>query len=155
MKNGVIVIGGVFYLGIDFGSTYCDLFCSKCSLKFGSSPAKFNTSFAYDLHLSTAHKNETNVSIPHKERKSLECEICGVRFTRELKMNKHLVLVHGQEKPFKCERCDYNCIQKQSMNQHVVSVHEKKKPFKCKTCDRTFSHKSSMIRHVALVHEGM
>jgi len=34
------------------------LFCTKCSLKFGNNLAKFNTDFAFYLHLTTLHEPE-------------------------------------------------------------------------------------------------
>ena len=33
-----------------------ELFCHQCSSKFSIALARFNTSFAFDLHVSNAHK---------------------------------------------------------------------------------------------------
>ena len=90
-------------------------FCSICFLQFGKDLARFNTSFAIDLHLSTTHKKKIREAKVDTKNKFHE--------------------VHEREKPFKCERCNSSFVTMQSMNQHVASIHEKKKPFKCQFCN--------------------
>ena len=100
------------------------LFCSQCSTKFGDTLAKFNTNFAFNLHLSTLHKR-TIISIPNNGKKY-----------------------------HKCEKCDYTSSNIGHINAHISSVHEGQKPFKCENCGKSFSNEGNMNRHVATVHVG-
>ena len=77
------------------------LFCNKCSVQFGNSLAKFNTNFAFNLHLSTLHRKEIK-STPNKGQKRIKCERCGRNFSSKSILNVHVASVHEGKKPFKC-----------------------------------------------------
>ena len=102
-------------------NTKQELFCTKCSLQFGNFLAKFNTNFAFNLHLSTVHKKEIKSS-PNKGQKTFKCEFCGNRFATNKTMNQIIALVHEWKNPFKCESCDYSCAQKGHLYQHVTTT---------------------------------
>ena len=54
------------------------LFCATCSLKFGRGLSRFNTTFAYNLHLSILHEKK-GLQIPQNGQHS-KCPVCEKSF---------------------------------------------------------------------------
>ena len=92
------------------------LFCTKCSLKFGSTLAKFNTKFAFNLHKSKIHEKNLKL-ITNTEKKAFKCQLCGYDFSSKQSMDLHVVLVHKEKKTCKCGLCEKCFSNKEKENQ--------------------------------------
>ena len=101
------------------------------------------------------HKCDTSVrrSYLKKERKKLQCPICGSTAVSKSSMKIHTDTVHEGKKPHKCSICDKSFSIKCNLKKHIKSVHEQIKPYKCSSCDYSSSQKDNLTTHISSVHE--
>ena len=104
-------------------------------------------------------KNEAKTRLKSEShfsgKKSFECIICSVCFSKKVLLKRHISSVHEKKKPFKCEICNTGFSRKLQLNAHISSVHEEIKPFKCNICDGSFSSKQNLNNHNSSVHQGI
>ena len=129
--------------------------CDQCSKSFGRKDT-------LKRHVITKHtpggKEELN------NYKKFLCSICGKRFPRLAKLNKHRDWVHlgkrqqqkhdpSQQLPSLCSHCGKTYADNKLLSSHIAYAHSAPKPkiYKCTECDKSFTIKSTLNRHL-LVH---
>ena len=66
-----------------------------------------------------------------KERKKIQCPICGSTAVSKSSMKIHTDSVHEGKKPHKCSFCNKSFSTKSNLKKHIKSVKDKLKPSKC------------------------
>ena len=88
-----------------------DLFCIECTLQF-------DKKYAFDLHLSSEHKEKTVLkskhvfSEDHVVDTSLKCCTCNLLFKTKQKLKRHIDSVHERKNGNKCNICDASFVGK-------------------------------------------
>ena len=93
-----------------------------------------------DLQSGTCEIIDTNLSIVNqgsnprkikktapKRKKSYNCTLCELKFSRKSDLKKHVLTDHAGIKPHKCRSCESSFARKFDLKRHIQSVHEGKK----------------------------
>ncbi|XP_068216410.1 zinc finger protein 665-like isoform X2 [Palaemon carinicauda] len=122
----------------------------------------------------------SHVREQHQDDWPHRCNICGLLFTSNAKVRKHMRL-HTEEKPFRCNVCSRQFLHKSALQSHMLShsesegrptcnvcgksytaklsldihmrTHTGEKPFACSVCGKKFTRRSGCISHMRL-HTG-
>ena len=92
-----------------------------------------------------------------KERRIIECELCGQTTTRKADLKRHLESIHGGL-THNCCNCGFQTKWKASLKRHVKTVHnhETTRPLKvivCNQCDFMTGYKSHLREHIQRFHD--
>ncbi|XP_074503205.1 uncharacterized protein LOC141774439 [Sebastes fasciatus] len=98
------------------------------------------------------HSVEVCVELEEPPREEKSCRFCGLNFTRDSHLIRHVDRNHKGHKAFKCLECNKEFEQRYQLVLHT-RVHTGEKPFRCDYCGKTFSQNSSRIVHMR-VHTG-
>ena len=82
----------------------------------------------------------------HTGENAFECEHCGKKFNRKIRLETHVKFVHEGATPLGCTRCSKTFIRKEDLARHLV-LHSGVKQFKCEVCSKEFALKSSLKIH--------
>ena len=91
----------------------------------------------------------------HDKREKVHmCPICGKGFALLYQLKRHTDR-HEGIKNYNCHECGLAFTSQQNVNRHVNTVHEGRKDHKCEYCGemRTTSH--SLKKHILQVHHGI
>ena len=98
----------------------------------------------------------------HKKKKSFQCGICYIRFSRNYSLTKHTRTIHNPKKSLinkvkqdeihKCEICDFFCNKKGVIRIHINSFHRGLKQLKSGIFLQLFLQKSDLNQHIKQVH---
>ena len=96
-------------------------------------------------HMNEAHDKREKVNM---------CTICGKGFALLYQLKRHTDR-HEGIKNYHCQECGLAFTSQQNVNRHVNTVHEGRKDHKCEYCGemRTTSH--SLKKHILQVHHGI
>ncbi len=87
----------------------------------------------------------------HGEKK-IECDECGMKFSTDDRLNRHIDVVHMKIKDKKCLTCDYECYGNYKLMEHVNQVHLNIKNFSCEDCSFQCYLKHDLKRHYERTH---
>ena len=92
-------------------------------------------------------------------KKSYKCNLCGVLFSRQANLNRHLKRKHKTDENvalpqdvYPCELCDKEFKKKYHLLRHVRVKHEALKgdELKCKVCGKSFTRVENLKRHMTV-----
>ena len=80
---------------------------------------------------------------------TLNCKICGKRFTRTENLKRHVETVHAEKiKSIKCDICRASFTRFDNLKEHNDRAHIKETgKFSCKYCMKKFDRKFNQTRH--------
>ena len=83
------------------------------------------------------------------EGNTLNCKICGKRFTRTENLKRHVETVHAEKiKSIKCDICGASFTRFDNLKEHNDRAHIKETgKFSCKYCMKKFDRKFNQTRH--------
>ena len=112
-----------------------DTKCFQCSKKFSS---------VKDLqrHIDEVHYRDT-----------YECDVCGVAFSRNENLTRHMKLKHeemSEETKHTCDECGKQFTRPDNLKKHVMKLHSERdqNEFLCHSCGKNFNKESNLKRHV-------
>ena len=96
----------------------------------------------------------------HDVEKPFKCKICDSAFSENRRLNLHIAIAHKEKKPvLDCEICGLKFDRKIRLKKHILKFHlgeefindefpEGLNQFKCQTCDNTFSEVTEFTKHI-------
>ncbi|CAG6016483.1 unnamed protein product [Menidia menidia] len=86
-----------------------------------------------------------DASFLHHDKKA--CRFCGLPFSRDCDLIRHVDESHAGEKAFKCSECDKEFARRDSLALHL-RVHTGEKPHQCPFCGKFFTQSSNLRVHM-------
>ena len=133
--------------------------CDKCHKSFSS---KFNLRRHAVSHEDPTHECPVFAKMFHRPsqlKKHVSCHTnvgnvlcthCGLSFSRQSNLDRHVKDVHEQLKLFQCARCPKKYARKESLTAHETA-HEQdaeEKPFQYDVCRRKYRSRRTLRTHV-------
>jgi len=78
----------------------------------------------------------------------LACKMCGQRFRKRAKLEKHEAAHNSGEKPFKCTDCGETFDRVKALARHM----SRHKQYKCADCSETFLRFQALVQHQRACH---
>ena len=86
-----------------------------------------------------------------EEKKPLECNICGKRFTSNLALKGHMQIHVKPEDTYDCQICHQEVGQVLNLTEHVY-MHDKGGDHTCPHCQKDFTEKNKARKHIGQIH---
>jgi uncharacterized Zn-finger protein len=98
--------------------------------------------------------DESKQKIKYKKQpRTFICTECGMQYTSQFDLSKHMLQTHENTKPFECSMCDMKFNDLYSKNRHEKE-HAGLKPFRCWICSFEFTRASNLRAHLLKVHSS-
>lgn len=134
-----------------------DIVCSLCTRHFLSKKS-LRKHFHYihedveklkcpycDSELLRGYSLTEHIRTLHLDEK-VECDLCGVRYTRKTLLRDHMEIHDSGAKSSRCEICNRLCINSRSHKFHMMAFHTGK--VECEHCHKDFLSKHFLTRHM-------
>ena len=89
-----------------------------------------------------------------EERKDIECEQCGKKFTTTDSLKKHTKAIHMNVKNMQCNYCDYKTYSGYNLKLHITKMHEGKDTIEKVTCQSCQKIVTNLPYHNKIYHLG-
>ena len=94
---------------------------------------------------------------PRKNHQKIhKCFTCGITFTAQAHIMRHISTVHEGNRAYDCSICGKKFQTKQNLTKHVDYNHEGKKPEKtheCYICKKNISSLKDLKNHIKRIHK--
>ena len=82
-------------------------------------------------------------------KRKFHCDLCGLSFVTNFKLNRHKNSVHFKLRQHKCTSCTYSATRLEHLREHNVSVHGRldEQVHKCAICNHLFANNHKLQRH--------
>ena len=88
-----------------------------------------------------------------KQSRTFICTECGMQYTSQTDLSKHMLQTHENTKFFECSICSIQFYDLSSKNRHEKE-HAGLKPFRCWICSFEFTRASNLRSHLLKVHSS-
>ena len=104
-----------------------------------------------DFEAATYHHYYKHKKTSHCE--GYKCKECGMKFSRNGTLRRHVQTVHEGATKFSCSKCDFKSNRKDLLDRHAAKVHdERPEEFKCSGCDFSAASLYKLNRHETEAH---
>ena len=76
--------------------------------------------------------------VPEVILNDLQCNSCGLSFSKADNLKRHILRIHEKRKDFKCDSCGREFFDAKSLKNHINRIHEGQKDYKCDSCAKEF-----------------
>lgn len=91
--------------------------------------------------------HELRTHIKHHEDIKYTCELCGVEFTRQPNLKRHMKVVHQGIRKYACEHCGKTFGKAETLKYHVMT-HTGERPLECEYCHKRFIQPVALKKHI-------